>query len=130
MVRERDIFLWFKRPTIANIKAVLEWAEKRALHENIRYRIGGGVDFYPSDMEFAEILRYVDRSAKLFFRIIVRKGMNEMMRFDDKKKKDLLDIGLFSVSAGGKKYYMNFYLSAGLLGALKRKFPVSEKIVH
>jgi len=130
MVRERDMFLWLKRPTIANIKAVLEWAEMRALREDICYREGGGVETYTSDREFVDILRYVDRSAKLFFRIIVRKGMNQMMYLDNKKQNDLIDICLFSVSVGDKSYYMNFYLSAGLLGALRRKFPVSEKIVH
>ncbi len=130
MVREHDMFLWLKQPTIANIKALLEWARKHALREDIRYRVGGGVEFYPSDMELVDILQYVDRSAKLFFRIIIRKGMNQMMCLDDKKQNDLIDICLFSVSTGSKNYYMNFYLSAALLGALKRKFPVSEKIVH
>ena len=130
MFLERDIFLWLKRPTIANIKAVLEWAQKRALRQDIRYKEGGGVDSYPSEMEFVDILRHVDRSAKLFFRIIVRKGMNEMLRLDNKKQKDLVDICLFSVQAGDKRYDMNFYLSASQLGKLKRKFPVSEKIVH
>ena len=36
LLTEWDIFLWLKRPTIANIKAVLEWAHKRALREGIR----------------------------------------------------------------------------------------------
>ncbi|HPB68976.1 MAG TPA: hypothetical protein PKU74_08745, partial [Candidatus Omnitrophota bacterium] len=72
----------------------------------------------------------VDRKAKGFFRIIVRKGMNEMLRLDKGKQQDLLDICIFSVRVGEKDYYMNFYLSAGLLGALKRKFPMSEGIVH
>jgi hypothetical protein len=55
--------------------------------------------------------------------------MNKLMRWDDKKQNDILDICLFNVSTGGKKYYMNFYLSAGLLMALKRKFLLSEKII-
>lgn len=130
MSYEQDIFLWLKRPTIANIKAVLEWAHKRVLRKDIRCKNPGAVDTHPSEMEFEDILRHVNRTAKLFFRIIVRKGMNEMIRLDDKRQKDLLDICLFSVRAGDKDYDMNFYLSAGLIGALKRKFPVSEKIVH
>ena len=130
MFTERDVFLWLKRPTIANIKAVLEWAHKRALREDIRYKNPGGVDAYPSDREFLNILRHVDRSAKMFFRIIVRKGINEMMRLDDKKQNDLIDICLFSVRVDDKAYDMNFYLSGRLLEALKRKFLVSERIVH
>ena len=130
MFLERDTFLWLKRPTIANIKAVLEWAQKHALREeDIRYKERGGVEASPSDREFADILRYVDRSAKLFFRIVVRKGMNKLMRLDDKKQNDIIDICLFSVSIGEKKYYMNFYLSAGLLMALKQKFPLGEEII-
>ena len=130
MSTERDVFLWLTRPTITNIKTVLEWAQKRALRQDIRYKEGGGVDSYPSEMKFADILRHVDRSAKLFFRIIVRKGMNEMLRLDNKKQKDLIDVCLFSVSIGDKRYDMNFYLSASQIETLKRKFSVSENIVH
>ena len=101
-----------------------------ALREDIRYKESGGVDSYPAEMEFVDILRHLDRSAKLFFRVIVRKGMNEMLRLDNKKQKDLIDVCLFSVSIGDKHYDMNFYLSASQLGTLKRKFPVSEEIVH
>jgi len=127
MFTEPDVFLWLNRPTIANIKAVLEWAQKHALREDIRYKERG--EESPSDREFTDILRYVDRSAKLFFRIVVRKGMNKLMRLDDKKQNDIIDICLFSVSIGEKKYYMNFYLSAGLLMALKQKFPLGEEII-
>lgn len=59
MFTERDVFLWLKRPTITNIKAVLEWAQKRALREDIRYKDHGGVDAYPSDMKFVDILHHV-----------------------------------------------------------------------
>ncbi len=129
-VLERDIFLWLKRPTIAQMKEVLRWAHKRALRADIRCKDPGLIPEYPSEIGFDSILRHVDRKAKGFFRIIVRKGMNEMLRLDKGKQQDLLDICIFSVRVGEKDYYMNFYLSAGLLGALKRKFPMSEGIVH
>jgi len=127
---ERDIFLWLKRPTIAQMKEVLRWAHERALRAHIRCKDPGLIQEYPSEIGFDIILRRVDRTAKGFFRIIVRKGMNEMLHLDKGKQKDLLDICIFAVRVGEKDYYMNFYLSAGLLGPLKRKFPMGEEIVR
>ena len=121
-VIERDIFLWLKRPTIAQMKEVLRWAHKRVLRADIRYRKEGR-ESYPSDKDFESILKHVDRTAKLFFRIIVRKGMNDMLRMDSPDQKDLLDF-FISVTVDRKYYDMNLYVSAKLLGVLKRKFPM------
>ena len=91
---EHDVFLWLKRPVIAEMRAVLDWAHKRALREDIRCRdIGNnGRDKYPSDRKFEEIVGYFNREAKMFFRIIVRKGMNRILLIDDKGDADLIDI--------------------------------------
>ena len=126
---ERDVFLWLKRPTIANIRAVLQWAQKRALKSDIRCRNLGEIGECPPEMDFENILRDIDRKAKLFFRIVVRKGMNDMLHLDSKKRRDLLGLCI-SVWAGKKEYDVVFYLGVGSLGSLKRKFSMSEEIVH
>ena len=72
MYPRQDIFLWLKSPTIAQMKEVLRWAHKRALRADIVYSNSGEVKHYPSEMDFESILEHVDRTAKLFFRIIVR----------------------------------------------------------
>ena len=59
----------------------------------------------------------------------MRKGMNRFMLLDDKKRADLLDIGVHCVHIDKKEYFINFYLRATLLGQLKRKFSLSEDIV-
>jgi len=126
---KQDIFLWLKRPVIAEMRAVLEWAHKRALREDIRYEdIGGGLEKHPSDKKFEDIVSHIDRDSKGFFRIIVRKGFNRWMALDDAKKSDILDIGIHCVEIGAKYYHINFYLSATLLGQLRRKFPVTEHL--
>lgn len=84
---ECDIFLWLKHPVIAEMRAVLDWAHKCALREDIRCRdiAGNGIDKYPSDRRFEEIVGNFNRESKLFFRIIVRKGLNRFMVIDRKK---------------------------------------------
>ena len=61
---------------------------------------------YPSDRKYEDIAPHIGRKAKLFFRIIVRKGMNRFMQLDDKKRVDLLDIGVHCVHIDDKKYFI------------------------
>ena len=111
------------------MQEVLDWAHKHALREDIRCSKLGEVEKDQSDLRFGEIVKHLDRKAKLFFRIIVRKGMNQLMLLDDKRRNDLLDICIHCVRVGEKYYDINFYLSAALLGQLKRKFSLSEDVV-
>ena len=121
---ERDIFLWLKRPVIAEMRAVLEWAHERALRKDIRC---DGPDWrkkYPSDRSFEDILSHINQKAKGFFRIIVRKGWLGFMV--NKEDCDILDIGIHCVRIRDKEYYLNLYLDAALLKALKRRFALTE----
>ena len=111
------------------MQEVLDWAHKHALREDIRCSKLGEVEKDQSDLRFGEIVKHLDRKAKLFFRIIVRKGMNQLMLLDDKRHNDLLDICIHCVRVGEKYYDVNFYLSAVLLGQLKRKVSLSEDVV-
>ena len=72
---EQDIFLWLKRPVITKMRAVLEWARKRALRKDIRCEEIGSWEKHPSDRNFEDIVSHIDRYAKSFFRII-GKNMN------------------------------------------------------
>ncbi len=121
---EHDVFLWLKRPVIAEMRAVLDWAHKRALREDICCRDAGGngIDKYPSDRKFEEIVGYFSRESKMFFRIIVRKGLNRFLAIDDKSYADLIDVVAHSVRAEGKEYFINCYLSSALLSQMKRRF--------
>lgn len=126
---QRDVFLWLRRPVVAEMRAVLGWAHKHALRKDIRCSKLGEVEQDRSDLKFEDIVKHLDRKAKLFFRIIVRKGMNRLMLLDGKKRDDLLDICIHCVQIGEKYYYVNLYLSAVLLGQLRRKFSLSEDII-
>lgn len=125
---EMDIFLWLKRPVISEMRAVLEWAHRRALREDIRCAEIDEVEKYPSDRGFSDIMTHIRRDDKNFFRIILRKGMNRFMALDNKKESDILDICIHCVKIGSKFYYINLYLSSTLLGNLKRKFSLTEHI--
>ena len=126
---ERDVFLWLKRPTVAQMKEALQWAHKRALRTDICYSNIGDVNHYPSDIDFDSILKQVDKKSTVFFRIVVRRGLNEMFQADSADQQDLL--GLFiSVWVDKKEYDVCLYLSTGLLGSLRRKFPMGENIVQ
>jgi hypothetical protein len=127
---EQDVFLWLEHPVIAEMRAVLDWAHKRALREDIRYRDIGdnGIDKYPSERKFEEIVGHFSHESKMFFRIIVRKGLNRFLVIDDKKHADLLDIVAHGVQVAGKEYFINCYLSSALLGQMKRRFALTEHI--
>ena len=127
---EYDVFLWLKRPVIAEMRAVLDWAHKHALREDIRCRdIGGnGIDKYPSDRKFEDIVVHFNREAKMFFRIIVRKGLNRVLLMDDKKYADLIDIVAHDVRVAEKEYFINCYLSSTLLCQMRRRFALTEQM--
>mgnify|MGYP001599197213 CR=1 FL=1 len=63
----------------------------------------------------------------MFFRIIVRKGMNRILLIDDKGDADLIDIVAHCIPVAGKEYFINCYLSSALLGQLKRRFALTEQ---
>lgn len=123
-----DRFFWLKKPVISEMRAVLEWAHRRALREDIRCAEIGEVEKYPSDRGFSDIAAHIGREDKNFFRIILRKGMNRFMALDNKKQSDILDICIYCVKIGSKFYYINLYLSSALVGKLKRKFSLTERI--
>ncbi len=126
---ENDVFLWLKRPVIDEMLAVLGWAHKHALREDIRCREReGGIDKYPSDRKFEDIVGHLNRKSKLFFRIIVRKGLNRFMAIDRKKYADLIDIGIHCVCIEEKEYFINCYLSSTLFGRMKRRFALTENV--
>jgi hypothetical protein len=64
----------------------------------------------------------------MFFRIIVRKGMNRILLMDDKKHSDLIDIVAHDIRVAGKEYFINCYLSSALLGPMRRRFALTERI--
>jgi hypothetical protein len=124
----QDIFLWLKRPVISEMRSILEWAHSHALRKDIRYKIGGSIKEYPSDIPFEAIVSRLGRDSKKFFRIIVRKGMNKMLLLDKTKQSDLLDVCVYCVDIKSKSYRVNLYLSGNLLGQLKRRFAVTEHV--
>ena len=124
---EQDIFLWLKRPAVAQMRVILKWAHRHALREDIRCEDVAEFEKYtPAD--FKNIVDYIDSEAKVFFRVIVRKGLNRLMSWDSKKESDILDIGIRRVKVEGKFYSINLYLSAGLLEQLKHKFSLEENV--
>ena len=85
-------------------------------------------DRYPSCKNFEDIVKHFNREAKMFFRIIVRKGMNRILLLDDKKQADLIDIVAHDVRVADKEYFINCYLSSSLLVRMKRRFALTEQV--
>jgi hypothetical protein len=127
----QDIFYWLNRPTIANIKAVLIWANERAMRTDVdcsdRAKM---IRRQHSDKPFEEVVRHINRGSKAYFRIILRKDRNWFLLLTDKLHiEDMLEIGICGVEVDGEEYFTFSYLKKEMLRKLRRKFLLKEDVI-
>ena len=128
---EQDIFYWLKRSTITEVRAVLNWARKRAMRTDVYCSdTAKMVRKQSSDRPFEDVMRYINREARSYFRIILRKNRNWFLLLTDKLHiEDMLEIGIRGVEIDGEEYFIHSYLKKEILSKLRRKFLLREDIV-
>jgi hypothetical protein len=126
---EQDLFLWLKRPTIANVKAVLTWANERAMRTDIDCSdTAKMIRRQPSDKPFEEVVRHINGKSKSYFRVILRKNRNWFLLLtDDLHIEDMLEIGIRGIEIDGEEYFTFSYLKKEMLSKLKKKFSFREE---
>jgi len=128
---DQDLFLWLKRPTITEVRAVLNWAHKRAMRTDI-FSSDTAKDVRKdySDKPFEDVVRQINGKSKSYFRVILRKDRNWYLLLTDKLHiEDMLEIGIRGVEIDGEEYFIHSYLKKEMLSKLRRKFSLSEDIV-
>ena len=123
-----DIFWRLKNNTISNIKDILSWANKNGLRTEVTmldvYVSAGRIK---SDKDFLTVLNLVNRSAKTYFRIILRKNMNLfLILYNRKVIRDVLEIGIRGIDVESKEYFIMIYLKKEFLKNLSRKYDIKR----
>jgi len=124
----QDIFMCLQHPTIAEICSVFKWAHKHVLRTDISY-LDVSRDFgrQPSTKTLEEIVNHINREAKPYFRIIIRRDFNWFLLLTDKKHtEDLIEIAIRGIEIDSKEYFIQCFLKKELLKKLKRKFMLFE----
>lgn len=128
---EQDLFLWLKHPTIMEVRAVLNWAHKRAMRTDI-FASDTAKDVRKdySDKSFGEVVRHVNGKSKSYFRVILRKNRNWYLLLTEKLHiEDMLEIGIRGVEIDGEEYFIHSYLKKEMLNQLRKNFLFKEDIV-
>ncbi len=119
-----DIFFRLEHPTIAEIRSILEWTNKNSLRTEVScLEASKSFQRHVADKSLNEILDHVSRSAKPFFRVILRKNFNWFLTLSGKRHiEDVIEVGLRGVDIGHKEYFIQCFLKKELLVDLRKKF--------
>lgn len=123
----QDVFMCLRHPTITEIRSVFKWAHKYALRTDISC-LDVSRDFRRrfSAKGFEEIVNHIDRKAKPYFRIIIRRNFNWFLLLTDKKHiEDLIEIAIRGIEIDSKEYFIQCFLKKELIKQLKYKFALS-----
>lgn len=125
---EHDIFFELTQPTIANVRAVLAWAEKYAIKTAIDYLdCSKSFSRQPSDMAFNEVLELIDKVAAQYFRIILRKNYNWFgILTNNKHLEDVIEMGIRGIMIGKKEIFVFCYLKKELFEEITGKFALTQ----
>jgi hypothetical protein len=125
---KQDSFYCLDRPTIAKTKEILLWAHKRAMKTEVDSSDSARmIRRTHSDKPFEEVVRHVDRKAREYFRVILRRDRNWFMILtNDLHIEDMVEVGIRGVEIDGEEYFTFSYLKKEMLDRLKKKFPLKE----
>lgn len=124
----QDIFFRLPHPTIAEIRSIFEWANKHALKTHIScLEVSKSWSRIPSSKSFDDVVDFINRQAKPYFRIVLRKNMNWFaVLAEERHIEDVIEIAIRGIEIDEKEYFIQCYLKKELLGRLKSKFAVTE----
>ncbi len=124
---EQDIFFHLKNPTLTKIRNLFEWGHKHAMRSDVYFWEDTNLAKRPAEETFGEVLGYINRGAKPFFRVILRKNMNWFLLLSNKRRlEDLVEIGIRGIDVGAKEYFVRCFLKKEWMPALKKKFSLEQ----
>ena len=103
MSQQQDIFFCLKNSTIAKIRDLFEWGYKHAMRTDVYFWENTNLDKRPAEETFEEVMGYINRKAKPYFRVILRKNWNWYLLLSDKKRFDDLSRYAFAGSRWVRK---------------------------
>ena len=111
MAEQQDIFFCLKNSTIAKVRSLFEWSHKHAMRTDVYFWEGTNLDKRPAQETFEEVLGYINRRAKPYFRVILRKNRNWFLLLSDKKHfEDFIEICIRGIDVGSKEYFVRCFL--------------------
>ena len=111
MSKQQDIFFCLKNSTIAKIRALFEWGHKRAMGTDVYFWEDTNMDKRPAEETFEEVIGYINRNAKPYFRVILRKNWNWYLLLSNKKRfDDFIEICIRGIDVGSKEYFVRCFL--------------------
>ncbi|MFH1328625.1 MAG: hypothetical protein ABIH76_07295 [Candidatus Bathyarchaeota archaeon] len=124
---QQDIFFCLKNPTITKIRNLFEWGHKRAMRTEVYSRENTNLDRRTVEENFEEVVEYINRKAKPYLRVILRKNWNWYLLLSNKKRfDDFIEIGIRGIDVGSKEYFIRCFLRKKLLSSIKKKFSLEE----
>ena len=127
MTGQQDLFYWLKNATIAKIGSLFEWAHKRAMRTDVYFWGKNDTKKYPAEETFEQVIGYINRKAKPYFRVILRKNQNWFLLLSDKKHlEDLIEICIRGIDIGPKEYFVRCFMKKELLPELKKKYSLKQ----
>ena len=127
MSERQDLFFRLKKSALAKIRSLFEWGHKHAMRSDVYFWENTNLAKRPAEETFEEVLGYINRNAKPFFRVILRKDMNWFLLLTRKKhSEDLIEICIRGIDVGPKEYFVRCFLKKEWMPALKKKFPLEQ----
>ncbi len=124
---QQDVFFCLKNPTIARIRDLLKWGHKHAMRTDVDFRDSSNLDKCPAAETFEEVLGYINRRAKPYLRVILRKNWNWYLLLSNKKHfEDFIEIGIRGIDVGPKEYFVRCFLKKELMPGLRKKFSLEQ----
>lgn len=125
---KQDVFYKLKNPSSKRAKELLRWANDNGLRTYVTMLdIHKSVARIPSDKNFDTVVNLIGAVAAKFLRVILRKDMNLFGRLTDELViNDILEIGIRSIDADSKEYFICVLLDKKFLNVLKRTYELER----
>jgi hypothetical protein len=85
------------------------------------------LDKRPAEETFEEVIGYINRNAKPYFRVILRKNWNWYLLLSNKKRfDDFIEICIRGIDMGSKEYFVRCFLRKEWMPRLKKEFSLKQ----
>jgi len=127
MPEQQDIFFCLKNATIAKIRGLFEWGHKHAMRTDVYFWENSDLDKRPAEETFEQVLEYINRKSKPYFRVILRKNWNWFLLLSDEKHfEDFIEICIRGIDVGPKEYFILCFLKKEWLPKLEENFSLGQ----
>lgn len=123
-----DDFYILKKKDPKAIAEILRFANENGLKTDVSMLdINISAARISSDKDFDVVTGLIDRCAKPFFRVILRKQMNMYARlYDEKVIMDIVEVALCGVRSEGKEYFISIYMDKSFIDVLNERYDLER----